>query len=58
VLSYAILGFLFYGLITPLGLLFRAIGKDPLHRRFDRDAPTYWTDPRPRRGKASYFRQF
>ena len=58
VLSYAILGFLFYGLITPLGLVFRAIGKDPLNRRFDREAQTYWTDPRPRRGKASYFRQF
>lgn len=58
VLSYVIMGFLFYGLITPLGLVFRVIGKDPLNRRFDREATTYWTDPRPRRGKESYFRQF
>ncbi len=58
VLSYAIMGFLFYGLITPLGLVFRAIGKDPLNRRFDPGATTYWSDPRPRRGKESYFRQF
>lgn len=58
VLSYVIMGFLFYGLITPVGLVFRAIGKDPLNRRLDRDATTYWTDPRPRRGKESYFRQF
>lgn len=58
VLSYFIMGFLFYGLITPLGLVFRAIGKDPLNRRFDRGATTYWSDPRPRRGKDSYFKQF
>lgn len=58
VLSYVIMGFLFYGLITPLGLVFRAIGKDPLNRRFDRGATTYWSDPRPRRGKESYFKQF
>ncbi|MEZ4330555.1 MAG: SxtJ family membrane protein [Myxococcota bacterium] len=58
VLSYVIMGFLFYGLITPVGLVFRLIGKDPLHRRFDPQAATYWTDPRPRRGKDSYFRQF
>jgi uncharacterized protein YjeT (DUF2065 family) len=58
VLSYVIMGFLFYGLITPLGLFFRLIGKDPLNRRFDRAAVTYWSEPRPRRGKESYFRQF
>jgi len=58
VLSYLIMGFLFFGLITPVGLVFRLIGKDPLQRRFDRSAPTYWSAPRPRRGKESYFRQF
>ena len=58
VLSYVIMGFLFFGLITPLGLVFRLAGKDPLNRRFDRAATTYWSDPRPRRGKDSYFRQF
>jgi hypothetical protein len=58
VLSYVIMGFLFYGLFTPLGLAFRLVGKDPLHRSFDRNASTYWSDPRPRRGKDSYFRQF
>ena len=58
VLSYVIMGFLFFGLITPVGLIFRLIGKDPLNRRFDRGATTYWADPRPRRGKESYFRQF
>ncbi len=58
VLSYLIMGFLFFGMITPLGLFFRLIGKDPLHRRFEPAASSYWSDPRPRRGKESYFRQF
>ena len=26
--------------------------------RFEPDVESYWTDPRPRRGKESYFRQF
>lgn len=58
VLSYLIMGFLFFVMITPLGLFFRLVGRDPLHRDFDPSATTYWTDPRPRRGKDSYFRQF
>lgn len=58
VLSYLIMGFLFFVMITPLGLFFRLTGYDPLRRRFDANASTYWTDPRPRRGKESFFRQF
>jgi hypothetical protein len=58
VVSHLIMGFLFFGLITPLGVFFRLRGRDPLARRFEPDATTYWTDPRPRRGKDSYFRQF
>ncbi len=58
VLSYVIMGFLFFVMITPVGLFFRLTGYDPLQRRFDRDARTYWTDPRPRRAKESFFRQF
>lgn len=58
VLSYVIMGFLFFGMITPMGLFFRLTGRDPLNRGFDPAAKTYWCDPRPRRGKESYFRQF
>jgi len=58
VLSYVIMGFLFYVLITPRGLFFTLTGRESMHRKFDPEASTYWTDPRPRRGKESYFRQF
>jgi len=28
--------------VVPTGLIMRVLGKDPLHRRFDRAAPSYW----------------
>jgi len=58
VLSYLILGFLFYGVITPIGLAMRLFGRDPLLRSFDSDQASYWSEPRPPRGKESYFKQF
>jgi hypothetical protein len=36
------LGIMFYGVITPTGLIMRAFGKDPLRLRFEKDADTYW----------------
>ena len=30
--------------ITPLGILFYVIGKDPMQRRIDKKAETYWID--------------
>jgi len=58
VLSYVIMGALFYGLITPVAIFFKLTGRDPMHRRFDPDATTYWTEPRPPRGSESYFKQY
>jgi hypothetical protein len=58
VVSHVILAVLFYGLLTPVGLVFRLIGRDPLHRRFDRDAESYWVPRRQREAKEYYFRQF
>ena len=36
------LAILFYGVVTPTGLLMRLFGKDPLRLRFDREAKSYW----------------
>jgi predicted MFS family arabinose efflux permease len=48
----------FFLVLTPVGLLMRLCGRDPMQRRFDRDAKTYWL-PRPSRSDLkSYFRQF
>ena len=58
VLSYVILGVLFYLLITPMALVLRLVGYDPLKRKFEREAETYWVEVEPRASKDSYFRQF
>jgi hypothetical protein len=45
-----ILGVVFYGLLTPIGLAMRLLGKDPLGRRFDPKAETYRVTRQPRSG--------
>jgi hypothetical protein len=40
--SPIVLAILFYVCIAPIGLLMRLSGRDPLHRRYDSDAESYW----------------
>jgi predicted membrane metal-binding protein len=40
-------GVLFYTIVTPLGLLMRLTGKDPLRVRLDAAADSYWIARRP-----------
>ena len=42
-----VMGLIYFGLITPLGLLMRLTGKDPMQRRFDAAASTYWIEREP-----------
>jgi hypothetical protein len=58
VLSYVILGTVFFLLIAPVALVFRVVGRDPMNRAFPGSAPSYWMDARPTRPASSYFRQF
>lgn len=57
VVSHALLATIFYGLFTPVAIVLRAVGHDPLQRRRDQHVKTYWkvkpepSDPR------SYLRQ-
>jgi hypothetical protein len=57
-LSHLIMALLFFGLLAPIALLFRALGRDPLQRRFDRSATSYWTAHAKARSKEDYFRQY
>ena len=45
-----ILGIVFYGLLTPMGLAMRLFGKDSMQRQFVQEAHTYrvMRNPRPR----------
>jgi hypothetical protein len=47
VTSPMIMGLVFYTTVTPIGLVRRLLGKDPLRLRFDRDAVTYWIERHP-----------
>jgi Saxitoxin biosynthesis operon protein SxtJ len=58
VVSYVIMGAFFYLILTPLGLLFRLAGRDPLHRRFDASARSYWIKHKAAEKPARYFSQF
>lgn len=48
----------FYLILTPLGLLMRATGRDPLGKKFSKDAPTYWRDAEKVVDVKRYYRQF
>jgi len=58
VVSHLVLVLVFALVVTPVALLVRLVGRDPLARRADPGVATYWVarqrDPDPRR----YFRQF
>ena len=57
-LSHVLLALIYYGMFTPLGLLMRLGGRDPLQRQFDPEAASYWTPRPPAKDPKSYFRQF
>ena len=58
VLSHLILAGVYYLVLTPIALAMRLLGHDPIPRKLDRTAETYWV---PRKGETDtsrYFRQF
>lgn len=58
VVSVALLGILFFGVLTPVNLVFRLVGRDALQRRFDRGASSYWIERDGDVPLERYFRQF
>lgn len=44
--GYAVLALLFFVVVTPLGLILRLLGKDPLRLRRPTGAESYWTKVR------------
>jgi hypothetical protein len=58
VLSCAILAAAFYLVLTPTGWIMRLAGYDPMQRRFDRQAKSYWTPRQEPERRDRYFRQF
>lgn len=47
VMTRVLLGAFFFLILTPVGLVFRVIGRDSLHTAFRDGKPTYWIDKQP-----------
>jgi hypothetical protein len=47
VMNPLVMGLLFYLTVTPIALIMRMVGKDPLNRRFDPSAKSYWVEREP-----------
>ena len=58
VISHLVMLIVYFGLLTPLGWIFRLMGRDTLHRKFDPSASTYWARRPETPPKDRYFRQF
>jgi hypothetical protein len=56
-LSYLVLGIVYYLVLTPVGLLLRLAGRDPLERAREEGRPSYWVERQPTRELGRYFRQ-
>ncbi len=44
VMTRVLLTIFFFLVMTPVALVFKLIGKDPLHRKLDREAESYWIE--------------
>jgi hypothetical protein len=58
IISQAILALMYYGLFTPISLVFRLIGRDPLKRAYQPAVETYWAPKATASDPRRYFRQF
>lgn len=58
VVSNLLIAAFYYLVVTPIGLFMRVLGRDPMKRRFDRNAVSYWTDAEKHVDPKRYFRQF
>jgi hypothetical protein len=58
VVSFILLAAFYYMVVTPIGLVFRLMRRDPLCRKFDNTTDSYWLRRRPAKDLNRYFRQF
>lgn len=42
IVSPLVLGLIFFGLFTPVGIVMRLFGRDAMYRRLEPAAPSYW----------------
>jgi len=58
VTSFLLMAMFYFLILTPVGLIFKLLGRDALDRQFGTDSPTYWTPHSQNKNTERYFRQF
>ncbi len=58
VVGHIVIGVIFFLVLTPIALVMRTLGRDPLNRRFDPQRETYWERREMPVDVSRYFRQF
>ncbi|MDB5384486.1 MAG: hypothetical protein JWM11_132 [Planctomycetaceae bacterium] len=57
-ISHLLMAFIYFLLITPMGLVMRLFGRDSMGRRFDETKESYWVPHQPPKDNQQYFRQY
>lgn len=58
VVSHVLLALTFFLVVTPMALVLKLLGKDPMTRRWNREATTYWEPVPQARNENDYFKQY
>lgn len=58
VVSQVLMAVIYYLVMTPIGLVFRVIGRDAMGRRPDPQRQSFWHDRGPARAPSSYFKLY
>jgi len=58
VVSSVLMTLIYYLVLTPIGLVMRLVGYDPLRRGLDPAASSYWIERTPPESVQRYFRQY
>ncbi len=58
ILTHILMAIFYFIILTPIGLVFRLIRRDPMQRKFDSHTKTYWLPHRTPDSLKRYFNQF
>ncbi len=57
-ISHLLMAIIYYGVLTPIGLVLRLCGKDPIEKDIDSGRSSYWVEHPTKIDARRYFRQF
>lgn len=58
VISHLVLGLFYYGMITPVAIYFKLIGRDVMCRKYDKQCDSYWIEHEDPASVKRYKQQF